>query len=109
MACTGFLVFTCCARNSAYQIGTDVPSDMRKLMVNHAEKGKVLYKSYCSGCHGIFSQGKDGVPNFTRTQVDNYNAVALLGMDPLNHAVAKKMTHQQINYVMTFLRIRKPS
>lgn len=67
----------------------------------------MLYKLHCSGCHGIFTKGKDGIPNFTKIQIDNYHTTALIGMDPKNHAVAKKMSSEQIDQVVTFLRLRK--
>ena len=57
--------------------------------------------------HGIFTKGKDGVPNFTKTQIDSYHAAALIGIDPKNHAVAKKMSSDQIDQIITFLRLRK--
>ena len=84
-----------------------MPRENKTLLIARAEKGKALYKIYCSGCHGIFSKGKDGVPNFTKKQIDNYHVTALIGMDPTNHAVAKKMSSEQIDYVITFLRLRK--
>lgn len=94
-------------RKTLYDIPDHVTRENRELLIERAEKGKVLYKIHCSGCHGIFSKGKDGVPNFTKIQIDNYQATALIGLDPNNHAVAQKMSSQQIDYVITFLRLRK--
>jgi mono/diheme cytochrome c family protein len=90
-----------------YDIPNHVPEVNKKLLIERAEKGKVLYKLYCSGCHGIFTKGKDSIPNFTKVQIDNYHATALIGIDARNHAVAKKMSSEQIDYVITFLRLRK--
>lgn len=101
-------LFNCTSqKKTEYDIPSHVPAENRKLLIERAEKGKVLYKLYCSGCHGIFSKGKDGIPNFTKTQIDNYHTAALIGLDPNNHAVAKKMSSQQIDYIITFLRLRK--
>ena len=94
-------------RKTAYDIPSHVPPENKALLIARAEKGKILYKEHCSGCHGIFTKGKDGVPNFTKTQIDNYHSTALIGLDPNNHAVAKKMSSEQIDYVITFLRLRK--
>jgi mono/diheme cytochrome c family protein len=103
------IAFTRCIfeKKTQYDIPSHVPAENRKLLFERAEKGKVLYKLHCGGCHGIFTKGKDGVPNFTKIQIDNYHATALIGLDPNNHAVAKKMSSQQIDYVITFLRLRK--
>lgn len=103
-----FLFQQCIAeKKTAYDIPSHVTKENRVLLTEKAEKGKVLYKLHCSGCHGIFTKGKDGVPNFTKIQIDNYHTTALIGMDPKNHAVARKMSSEQIDQVVTFLRLRK--
>lgn len=94
-------------KQTQYDIPSHVPAENKKLLIARAEKGKTLYKIYCGECHGIFGKGKDSMPNFTKIQIDNYHATALLGLDPKNHAVAKKMSSEQIDYVITFLRLRK--
>lgn len=90
-----------------YDIPSHVTKTNRELLIEKAEKGKILYKIHCSGCHGIFAKGKDSIPDFTRIQIDNYHAAALLGIDAKNHAVARKMSAEQVDQVMTFLRLRK--
>lgn len=60
----------------------------------------------CSGCHGIFKKGQDSIPDFTESQIDNYNAMFIKG-DPKNHSVAKKLSQDQLNYILTFLRLRR--
>ena len=94
-------------KKTEYDIPSHVPAENKALLIARAEKGKALYKIYCAGCHGIFTKGKDGVPNFTKIQIDNYHSTALIGLDQTNHAVAKKMSSDQIDYVITFLRLRK--
>src|SRR4029077_4512196 len=59
-------------------ISPDVGPAVRDIQIQWFEKGKALYKIHCGDCHGIFTKGKDGVPNFTKTQIDNYNANALV-------------------------------
>jgi mono/diheme cytochrome c family protein len=90
-----------------YEIPDHVTKENKRLFIEKCEKGKVLYKIHCGGCHGIFTKGKDDVPNFTKTQIDSYHAAALIGIDPKNHAVAKKMSSDQIDQIITFLRLRK--
>lgn len=108
LACCTALFYRC---TNEKKIRYDIPSHVTKvnkeLLIEKAEKGKVLYKIHCSGCHGIFAKGKDSIPNFTRIQIDNYHAAALLGIDAKNHAVARKMSAEQVDQVMTFLRLRK--
>ena len=102
-------LFYCCS--SQNKVEYDIPSHVtqinRELLIAKAEKGKILYKLHCSGCHGIFTKGKDSIPNFTKTQIDNYHVTALIGIDARNHAVAQKMSSEQIDQIITFLRIRK--
>lgn len=90
-----------------YDIPSHVTENNKVLLLEKAEKGRILYTLHCSGCHGIFTKGKDSIPNFTRIQIDNYHAAALIGIDARNHAVAKKMSSEQVDQVMTFLRLRK--
>ena len=87
------------------EISPDIGPSVRDVQIQWFEKGKPLYKIHCGDCHGIFTKGKDGVPNFTKTQIDNYNANALA--NPGDHQVMKKMSLEQFNYVMTYLRLRK--
>lgn len=90
-----------------YDIPDHVTETNRRLLIEKCEKGKILYKLHCGDCHGIFVKSKEGVPDFTNIQIDNYHMTALIGMDPVNHAVAKKMSPEQIDQVVTFLRLRK--
>lgn len=68
-------------------------------------KGMKLYKANCSGCHGIFTHAKDSIPDFSIVQIDNYGAKFLRG-DPSIHAVARKMSQEQLDEVLVFLRYR---
>jgi cytochrome c553 len=86
-------------------ISPDIGPAVRDIQIQWFEKGKALYKVHCGDCHGIFTKGKDGVPNFTQTQIDNYNANALA--NPEQHTAIRTMSMEQFNYVMTFLRLRK--
>ena len=106
-SCCFLLQYCVTEKKTEYDIPSHVTKINRQLLLEKCEKGQVLYKIHCSGCHGIFSKGKDGVPNFTKVQIDNYHATALIGLDPNNHAVAKKMSPEQIDQVVTFLRLRK--
>jgi mono/diheme cytochrome c family protein len=102
------LLFTYCATKK--KVEYDIPShygpQARANAIDWFEKGKILYKVDCAGCHGIYKKGKDSVPNFTKTQIDNYNAMYIKG-DPRNHSVASKLSPEQLYYILTFLRLRK--
>ena len=68
--------------------------------------GRSLYDINCASCHGIFTAGKDGVPNFTQKQFDKYSTQYVL-RDQVNHAVAFKMNPEDLAFVMDYLRYRK--
>ena len=95
---------------SSKKVEYDIPShytpQARENAIAWFEKGKILYKEDCAGCHGIYKKGKDSVPNFTKTQIDNYNAMYIKG-DPKNHSVAANLSPEQLYYILTFLRLRK--
>ena len=97
-----------CAREKkiVYNIPENYPEDKKKDLLATLEKGKKLYKANCADCHGIFTKGADGIPNFTDIQIDNYSA-AFMRHDAKNHAVAMKMSRDQLNEILTFLRYRK--
>ena len=88
-----------------YVIGDDVGEEAKKIYLERAEKGKILYKIHCSECHGIFSQGKDSIPNFTKQQIDNYHARSIVQLK--THSTVRNLSPEQLDYVLTFLRLRK--
>lgn len=101
------LFYQCHSENKVtYSIPPDYPEARRQQVIEIFEKGKVLYKTNCSQCHGIFTKGRDSIPNFSEVQFDNYSARFMNG-DPLNHAVARKMSQEQLNQILVFLRYRK--
>lgn len=105
--CTGaFLLGMCSTQNKVeYTIGTDVSEANKKLFIERAEKGRILFKEHCSGCHGIYSKGKDGIPNFTKQQIDDYHARSVIAFK--SHTSVRDLSPQQLDYVLTFLRLRK--
>jgi len=100
------LFFRCSRHKVICNIPADYPEARRQQIIELFDKGKELYKINCSQCHGIFTKGKDKVPNFTNVQMDNYSA-SFLRRDPKNHAVVAQMSQQQMNEVLTFLRFKK--
>ncbi len=89
-----------------YNIPVTATEKQRNDLLEQCKKGRELYKANCGECHGIFTRGKDSIPNFSSTQIDNYSA-RFLRHDPKNHAVIKKMSPEQMNEVLMFLRYRK--
>jgi mono/diheme cytochrome c family protein len=82
-------------------------AETRSIYMERLDKGKMLYKVNCSKCHGIFTKGKDSIPNFTKDQVDNYRSAVLMAKNKTDHAAAAKMSPQQLEYVILFLTLRK--
>jgi mono/diheme cytochrome c family protein len=105
--CAALLTHCKTRQKIEYNIPKEIPEATRAIFLERCEKGKILFKINCSGCHGIFTKGKDGVTNFTKDQIDSYRAVAQIGNDKKNHAVAAKMSAQQLDYILTFLSLRK--
>ena len=100
-------IFTCCIfhKKKDYIIPETVPVELRDEMINTVERGKTLYKLNCTGCHGIFAKGKDGVPDFSEQQIHKYSERFIMS-DPTNHAVAFKMDPGQLQDILTYLRFR---
>src|ERR1700744_1054530 len=99
-----------CAREKkvVYNIPANYPEDKKPALLAMLDKGKKLYKANCSKCHGIFTKGEDGVPNFTDQQIDNYSA-GFMHRNTKNHAVVAQMSPEQLNEILTFLRYHKTS
>jgi hypothetical protein len=105
VVCLG-IVHCTSQKKTEYDIPSHYTEQARANAIDWFEKGKILYKIDCAGCHGIYQKGKDSIPNFTKTQIDNYNAMYIKG-DPKNHSVAAKMSPEQLYYILTFLRLRR--
>ncbi len=88
-----------------YNLPSTMTKEQKSELLEKCRKGQELFKVNCSECHGIFTKGKDKVPNFTNEQIDNYSA-RFLRHDPKNHAVTKDMSPEQMNSVLMFLRFR---
>lgn len=95
-------------KQTAYFVPEEYTGETRKNMIAMLEHGQKLYKINCSGCHGIFTKGKDSIPNFSKTQIENYKSSVLLD-DPENHAVAKKIRPYDLDMILQFLSFRKPA
>ena len=104
------ILFSECATHKnkiTYNIPATLSKENREKLITILDRGKELYKANCSECHGIFTQGKDSIPNFTNQQIDNYSS-RFMRKDPKNHAVVIKMTGDQLNSVLTFLKYKNP-
>lgn len=102
-----FFLISCKTQKVEYAFpdGAEKLPGYDELMV-HLESGKKLYKVYCTQCHGVFAKGKKDIPNFSRVQLDNYNA-NFLKKDPKNHAVAQKLSNEQLGDIILFLTFIK--
>lgn len=98
----------CVMHKKAYVIPADYMGATRDNLDKMLAEGQKLYKIYCSGCHGIFSKGKDSVPDFSKTQIEGYKASALLD-DPKNHSVAMQLRAEDLDLILQFLSFRKTS
>ena len=102
----GVLLGMCTTQKKVeYNIGSEVTAENRQLFIERAEKGRILFKVHCAGCHGIYSKGKDGVPNFTKQQIDDYHARSIIAFK--SHSSVRNLSSEQLDYVLTFLRLRK--
>jgi|SRR5450432_878753 cytochrome c553 len=101
------LFMRCSEKKIEYNLPEPMSAETRSIYMERLDKGKTLYKLNCSSCHGIFTKGKDSIPNFTKDQINNYRAAVMMAKDQKNHAVAVKMSPQQLDYIIMFLSLRK--
>ena len=83
------------------------PPEDRKELYHTYQRGFGMYKAACagSGCHGASLTGNDTIPHFTAMELDEYDK-AVQNNDPDNHAVAAKLSPEQLNDILTFLFLR---
>jgi Cytochrome c553 len=108
---TGYLlVLTQCTtqRKVEYNIPDNYEGETRKNLIRMLDEGQKLYKINCSRCHGIFTKGKDSIPNFSKTQIENYRTAVIMD-DPKNHAVAQRIRPEDLDLILQFLTFRKQS
>lgn len=94
------------SKKTTYDIPQYMPEVRKAELLVNLEKGRILFKNNCSGCHGIFTKGKDSVPNFSEKEIVNY-MTAYQTNDQKNHAVMKKLLPEEMSMIMTFLKMRK--
>lgn len=92
-------------QKTTYDLPAYLPPERKSELLANLEKGRILFKENCSGCHGIFTKGKDSIPNFTEKEIVNY-MTAYQTNDKKNHAVMKKLLPEELSMIMTFLRLR---
>ena len=92
-------------RKTTYDIPEYLPTERKTELMANLEKGRILFKTNCSGCHGIFTKGKDSIPNFTEKEIVNY-MTAYQTNDKKNHAVMKQLLPEELSMIMTFLKLR---
>jgi mono/diheme cytochrome c family protein len=93
-------------KKALYFIPETITGDSKIVMDERLKDGQGLFKIHCSKCHGIFSKGKDSIPNFSKTEIEAYKASIILD-DPKNHAVAQKIRPQDLEKIFEFLLYRK--
>ena len=94
-------------KETAYYIPDEYTGETRTNMIAMLESGQKLYKINCSRCHGIFTKGKDSIPNFSKTQIENYQTSVIMD-DPKNHSVVQKIRPYDLDLILQFLSFRKP-
>lgn len=100
-----FGILSCTAEKPLYFIPDNYTGLSRENMDKDLMRGQKLFKAHCSGCHGIFTKGKESVPNFSRTQIEAYES-RLLYDDEANHGILKKITEEELDRILDFLKFR---
>ena len=100
------LIVNCTHKKALFTVPETITGDSKLAMETRLREGQSLFKIYCSRCHGIFSKGKDSIPNFSQTEIEAYKASIILD-DQKNHAVAQKIRPQDVEKIFEFLLYRK--
>lgn len=98
----------CSKPGKEYFIPEGINKDSRNHLVVYLNKGKELYKEFCSGCHGIYSQVQDDTPSFTEYQLEMYKAKLSMKQGE-QHEFTENLSYEEIESILNFLRFKKPS
>jgi hypothetical protein len=93
-------------KKPAYVVPPEYTGKTKDNLVKMLEHGQKLYRIHCSHCHGIFTKGKDSIPNFSKTQIEAYKSSALFD-DSKNHTVVQKIRPEDLDMILQFLSFRK--
>jgi mono/diheme cytochrome c family protein len=91
------------SKKIVYNIPTGMHGKNKEIMLANIEQGSILFKRTCSNCHGIFTKGKEDMPNFTDKQIESYQMMYKL-RNPKNHAFAKKLIPEEMDQIALFLK-----
>jgi hypothetical protein len=94
------------SRKIEYNIPKYFTGERKQQLIENLEKGRILFQNNCSECHGITGKAKQGMPDFTNKEIQNY-LNAYQTNDTRNHAVLKKLLPEELSMVITFLQMRK--
>lgn len=103
---TVFLLQCSASKKIEYNIPAYFKGERKTELLENLKKGSILYKNNCSECHGIYGKGREGMPNFTNNEIQNY-LTAYQTNDTQNHAVLKKLLPEELSMIINFLQMRK--
>ena len=101
-----FLIQCTPQKKVVYNVNMEALKKVNPEMEAQINTGTLLYKKNCNSCHGIFTNAKSGIPDFSKEQLDDYRST-FVKKDKKNHAFAKDMTQQDIDNILLFLSLRK--
>lgn len=99
------VALSCTSEKPLYTVPEYYTGFTRDNMDKELMRGQKLFKTNCSGCHGIFTKGKESVPNFSKTQIEAYES-RLLYDDEANHGIMQKITEEELDRILDFLKFR---
>ncbi len=90
-----------------YRLPEDLNEYDKKNVIADLETGKILYKDYCSRCHGIFGKAQPEAPDFSKVELKNNLEKRMrraFTKDPISHEVTIKMMPEEVNTVLGFIQ-----
>ena len=95
------LIIQCKSPKIYYEYPKNLSEETKQELDVRLERGKIIFKKYCSQCHGIYGKGVDSIPNFTKEKMDSYTSGFLRG-DASNHAFVMQLTEEQLKDALIF-------
>jgi cytochrome c553 len=88
-----------------YKIPESLDENVKIEYTKFLDTGQKLYNLYCAKCHGESGEGGKGVPNFTKKELETYQARTAIteGVNKMP-SFKEKISEQDLQKVIMFLQ-----
>lgn len=104
-----FVLPSAAQKNTEFDMPADSTTEAsRQLFAKQFKQGKVLYSITCAKCHNVREGRKEIIPDFSMPQLMDYE-MRFYYPEHQERLTDSKITDEEMNKIILFLRFKKPS